>query len=148
MAFWKKIFKKDKNVVKPIRTIGCRSEEPEANDDSMQTKLFIPDKKILSHKEPPPAMLRVLSGENAGLSLPVGSGQVNIGRMAGSELMLTDSSVSRLHAFIVNENGCHILCDNKSVNGTFLNSSKISRKDLQHGDMVTVGNTVIVYELR
>jgi pSer/pThr/pTyr-binding forkhead associated (FHA) protein len=116
--------------------------------DDRRTKIFSRAVKIPEQKQALPAVLKVVSGKDAGLEIPFESGQVNIGRMAGSDLLLNDLSVSRLHAFIVNENGRHVLYDGKSTNGTFLNSQRISQKILRHGDLIKTGNTVIVYELQ
>lgn len=113
-----------------------------------RTKIFSRAGKKFEQKQALPAVLKVVSGQDAGLQVPFESGQVNIGRMAGSDVLLTDASASRLHAFVVSENGRHVLYDGKSTNGTFLNGQRIGQKTLRHGDLIKIGNTVIVYELQ
>ncbi|MDR3349745.1 MAG: FHA domain-containing protein [Acidaminococcales bacterium] len=146
MFFLRKIFpaagaRRTKNAF-----LGARAGEGEGGDQ--RTKIFFRAVKMPEQKRALPAVLKVVSGKDAGLEISFESGQVNIGRMAGSELLLSDISVSRLHAFIVNENGRHVLYDGKSTNGTFLNGQRISQKILRHGDLIKTGNTVIVYELQ
>jgi pSer/pThr/pTyr-binding forkhead associated (FHA) protein len=133
MQLWKKIFSAGK--------IG-------SHKDRRSTKIFTVAGKKEQIAEALPAVLKVLSGVDAGREVPLGSAQVNIGRMTASELLLNDTSVSRLHAFVVNEDGHHVLYDGKSTNGTFLNNQRINNKTLRHGDIIKIGNTVIAYELR
>lgn len=73
--------------------------------------------------------------------------RINIGRMASNELCIKDVKISRLHAFILYENGVHIVYDGKSLNGTFVNGKKIEKHTLKAGDQIKVGNITIKYEV-
>lgn len=93
-------------------------------------------------------MLTVVSGLDTGLQLDMGADRVNIGRREGNELPLTDMNTSRLHAYIVYEESGHTVFDAKSLNGTYVNNHRITRKRLKSGDRIKLGNTVILYEVK
>ena len=143
MSLWKKIFSsKDENLA------DTNVVQFEQNEDMEKTKLFVLHKKIQEPKQVLPAVLKVISGNDEGLEVVLASKQVNIGRLPGSELLLNDNGASRLHAFVVNEDGKHVLYDGKSMNGTYLNNQRITKKVLNHGDSIKIASTVIVYELQ
>lgn len=86
-----------------------------------------------------------ISGE--AVSLELYTSRINIGRMTSNELCIKDSKISRLHAFILCENGVHIIYDGKSLNGTYVNGEKIEKHTLAAGDKIKVGNIIITYEV-
>lgn len=90
----------------------------------------------------------MVKGIDSGLQIDLGVERVNIGRRESNELPLTDMNTSRLHAYVVYEEGGHVLYDAKSLNGTYANNHRVTRKRLKAGDRVKVGNTVILYEVR
>lgn len=139
MALWKKLFSSKKSKDTEVIEI--------VNEDMEQTKMFVLKKKLDAPKQVTAAILKVMSGPDMGLEVAVDSAQVNIGRLPGSELLLKDTGASRLHAFIVAEDGNHVLCDGKSMNGTYLNNQRITKKQLSSGDSIKIANTVIVYEV-
>ncbi len=70
--------------------------------------------------------------------------RIMIGRSEDSELRLNSEFVSRHHALIFcTEEGVYIE-DLNSFNGTIVNSRKITRCDLQAGDVVTIGDFQIL----
>lgn len=93
-------------------------------------------------------LLTVVSGLDAGLQTEIGTDRVNIGRWESNELPMTDMNTSRLHAYISYEEGGHMLYDAKSLNGTYVNSHRITRKRLKNGDKIKMGNTVVLYEVK
>ena len=94
------------------------------------------------------AILTVIEGIDAGTVVDIGVNRINIGRREGNELPLTDMNTSRLHAYIIFEEGCHFLYDAKSLNGTYVNGHRITRKSLADGDRIKLGNTTILYEVK
>jgi len=63
-----------------------------------------------------------------------------------ADIVLTDASLSRLHAMVFSdESGIGIL-DLVSKNGTFLNGQEIESKLLKQGDTIELGETTIVFE--
>ena len=66
--------------------------------------------------------------------------EVTIGRSKNSDIRILDNVVSRLHARIATENDTTIIEDLGSKNGVFVNSHRIDRAVLHHGDVLSVGN--------
>lgn len=93
-------------------------------------------------------LLTVVKGLDSGLQADLGAERVNIGRRESNELPLTDMNTSRLHAYITYEEGGHTLYDAKSLNGTYVNNHRVTRKRLKAGDRIKLGNTVILYEVK
>ena len=116
-------------------------------DDCDSTRVFdkaLPMQTKASEKQ---AVICVVEGADIGKRFVFADNRVNIGRRENNDLVLTDGSVSRLHAYIVKEAGNHILHDARSLNGTYLNEVQIIKQVLHAGDTIKVGNTVIEYEL-
>lgn len=64
-----------------------------------------------------------------------------------SDVMLDDTSVSRLHAMIFyDESGVVGVLDMVSKNGTFVNGEEVESHLLRKGDAIELGETKIVYE--
>ena len=94
------------------------------------------------------AILTVIEGSDIGLVVDITAKRANLGRRDSNELPLNDVNISRLHAYIVFEHGVHVVYDAKSLNGTYVNQHRISRKQLQTGDRIKLGNTVMLYEVK
>jgi len=64
-----------------------------------------------------------------------------IGRGHDNDLVLSDHSVSRLHAEIrSNDSGQLVLNDLESLNGVFVNDARIASTQLREGDTVDIGD--------
>ena len=64
-----------------------------------------------------------------------------IGRSKDNEMTLDDNSISRRHAEIQRVgNGKFILYDLDSLNGVFVNEEKITKKKLEEGDIIEIGD--------
>lgn len=123
---------------------------PPQADDFSGTQVF--DKPVYAEPSlrqvPLDASLTVIEGNDAGLAVDIGTKRTNLGRRDSNELPLSDVNISRLHAYIVFEHGSHVVYDAKSLNGTYVNQHRVSRKPLQSGDRIKLGNTVILYEVK
>lgn len=71
--------------------------------------------------------------------------RISIGRTNDNDIMLENRGVSRKHALIEFNEGDAILIDNESLNGTFVNSRKISEEMLHTDDVITIGKYSLVY---
>jgi hypothetical protein len=71
---------------------------------------------------------------------------VVIGRAPGSNIHLTDSSVSRKHAELRAAGDGWVVADLGSTNGTKVNGAKVSERRLKAGDTITVGDAVLRFE--
>ncbi len=79
----------------------------------------------------------------------VPEGLLTIGRDVGAhELRFEDPQMSRLHARVRWDSRlrCHWLEDHGSSNGTFVNGRSTEPTALSHGDVVRMGDTLLVYE--
>ncbi|QDR80672.1 FhaA domain-containing protein [Sporomusa termitida] len=147
----------DENLTKQaLRITSSFTDDPGEVDSSppaslnSDTRIF--DKLNPSLPDDPPVqllygLLTVIDGLDAGLKVDCAATRINIGRRNTNEMPLTDMNTSRLHAYIVYEDGCHVLHDAKSLNGTYVSSHRITHKQLKNGDKISVGNTVILYEV-
>lgn len=62
-----------------------------------------------------------------------------IGRGSTCAIRLVTHSVSREHARLRHENGKVVIHDCGSKNGVFVNSVRVERHELEHGDSITIG---------
>ena len=88
--------------------------------------------------------LTVIEGDLKGKSFDVtGIGTYTIGRRE-CDIVLDDEKVSRKHASIViiRENQ-YAVQDLASRNGTFVNGVRLTRRNLQHNDLIRIGNTTM-----
>ena len=89
-----------------------------------------------------PSLTFEYSGSRTGGTI---NGRILIGRMLGQGIVITDPSVSRLHAWIDNKEGAFVLTDAGSRTGTFVNGEAIVRWELQNGDQIQIGPANLVY---
>ena len=91
--------------------------------------------------------LFVIQGRNRGarFELPPNAAAVSIGREAGNMIQLDDHEISRRHAEIRRVGDALVVGDLKSSNGTFVNDVRVERSELDSGDRIRVGRTVLVY---
>jgi hypothetical protein len=66
-----------------------------------------------------------------------------IGRSARCDVVLTNSSVSRRHARLTQRDGCWILRDLDSTNGSYLNGRPVGRCELRPGDRLLLGEAAL-----
>jgi signal transduction histidine kinase len=91
--------------------------------------------------------LLVIKGADEGKQFELTSPVVGIGRDPSSLIRLHDTEVSRKHAEFREADGGYRLCDTASANGTFINNKKIQDAQLQPGDQILIGQTMLVYSL-
>lgn len=107
-------------------------EEPTDFDDS----------PVVQTMSKPPAQAAAFLKFNAGQRRePISSAKVNIGRSASNEIVIEDESISRLHAQLHrNRDGGFSVTDMDSLNGTYVNDTKVAGTvPLQTGDVIRFG---------
>lgn len=62
------------------------------------------------------------------------------------DIVLTDHSLSRLHAMVFADDGQVGILDLVSKNGTFVNGQEVESRLLQKGDTIEMGETKIMFE--
>lgn len=83
-----------------------------------------------------------------GRRVEVTSAGVIIGRLPDCEVVLSDGNVSRRHAQVRLVSGHYTVSDLGSTNGTKVNGARIvAPQELTPGDEITVGNSVLRFEL-
>jgi two-component system cell cycle response regulator len=92
------------------------------------------------------AMMVVLSGQSLGTIVPLDISEITFGRDPGCDVRLGDEGISRRHARVVAlGEGAWAVEDLGSTNGTTLNGERVTRRELQEGDRVLFGHTVLKF---
>jgi diguanylate cyclase (GGDEF)-like protein len=76
----------------------------------------------------------------------LGNNDVLIGRAEDTDLALSSHEVSRHHAVVRFQNKQYIIEDLSSTNGTYVNSHKIEKQILRHGDEISIGEHAIIFD--
>ena len=71
-----------------------------------------------------------------------------IGRTPDNDLCIEEDFISRHHAVVLISATGTVLEDLNSTNGVFVNGVRIARRQLQEGDLVTIGKTEFRYVLK
>ncbi len=95
-----------------------------------------------------PALVIRTGGGRSGESFPVNRERMTIGRRPDSDVFLDDVTVSRDHALLVSRGESWYLDDCGSLNGTYVNRSRIESHCLEEGDEVQIGKYKLTYHVR
>ena len=89
----------------------------------------------------------LLNGPSPGAEIPLDpqGAEVTIGRDTSRTLPIDDDSCSRLHARIWFDGRVWKLADCKSSNGTLVNSRQVDQTVLNPGDVIRVGDRLLVF---
>jgi pSer/pThr/pTyr-binding forkhead associated (FHA) protein len=71
--------------------------------------------------------------------------RITIGRTPDNDIVLDNRGVSRHHAQIEFGDNQAVIIDNESLNGTFVNSRRISEEVLKENDTITIGKYSLVF---
>lgn len=74
-----------------------------------------------------------------GFRFPLRTGKTTVGRRADNDLVLTDGSVSAMHAWVIEDQGRYRVMNILSTNGTFVNDQRITEIEVKHGDRIRFG---------
>ena len=69
---------------------------------------------------------------------------LTIGRVQGNDIVLKDTTVSRLHAIISVKGRKMLVSDQGSKNGTIVNGTRVMSAELSHGDIVRIGKNFTI----
>jgi len=84
-------------------------------------------------------------GGRAGESFPMEEDRMAIGRSPDAGVFLDDVTVSRNHALLVTRGDGTYIDDLGSLNGTYVNRSRIESQRLEDGDEIQVGKYKLSY---
>jgi pSer/pThr/pTyr-binding forkhead associated (FHA) protein len=96
----------------------------------------------------PVGMLLAIQGPTVGAKYNLESGTTTLGRHPESHIFLDDITVSRRHVEISHADGAFRVRDVGSLNGTYLNRSRIDEAELQAGDELQVGRFKLQFVVR
>lgn len=118
---------------------GRAQQEPEPTQFSPQAQP--------TYAPPPrrPAYQPRLSVDGTPRVVSLNQGSNIVGRGTGSDLQLMDQGVSRRHADVHVADGHATVYDLGSTNGTTVNGRTVQTQPLQHGDVIRVGHTRLVF---
>lgn len=126
----------------PTAEVAQEALEEEGQFASQETDLF--DSPF--ENDPLYPRLMVLEGPNSGQEFLLNKLRNSVGRATSNTVTLPDESMSRQHLEIVqNPDDTYTLKDLQSVNGTYLNGTKVREADLFHGDRIEVGQTILQF---
>jgi serine phosphatase RsbU (regulator of sigma subunit)/pSer/pThr/pTyr-binding forkhead associated (FHA) protein len=92
------------------------------------------------------ALVRILKGANEGSTVELNGDRIVMGRNADCHVVLNVPAVSREHAIIRRIQGKYYIEDNKSRNGTFLNSKEVTtRTPLKDNDRIKICDNVLAF---
>jgi len=93
-----------------------------------------------------PALIGI-SSDVVGTQYILRKDKVEIGRRPSSDIVLTESSVSSMHAQIIQSEGEWKVLNLLSSNGTFVNGEKVINQVLKPGDMIAFAGSEFVFSL-
>src|SRR6185295_11498591 len=89
--------------------------------------------------------LLVVKGKDRGESIAVGDHPITLGSGSGSDVLLSDPTVSRRHLGVSPGEDGVIVRDLGSTNGSFVQGARFQELTLGFGAEVTIGHTVLKY---
>src|SRR5438270_11845034 len=84
-------------------------------------------------------------GGRVGESFALEGDRLTIGRRPDSDVFLDDITVSRDHALLVRRSGDYYIDDCGSLNGTYVNRSRIESHKLEDGDELQIGKYKLTF---
>jgi len=123
----------------PDTTMAFGSLEPVEIEAAAPVGLT-PDEVAAVHALPPTSALLVMQrGPSAGARFLLDAERTVAGRSTHADIFLDDVTVSRKHAEFVRDGQQFVVRDIGSLNGTYVNRSRIDQVVLRAGDEVQIG---------
>ena len=98
------------------------------------------DESAAVHALPPTSALLIMQrGPSAGARFLLDAERTSAGRSTSADIFLDDVTVSRKHAEFVREGQHFVVRDIGSLNGTYVNRTRIDGAVLRSGDEVQIG---------
>jgi len=115
--------------------------------DSFQDALGSADDAVVALGEivPGQGILVVRSGSQAGNRFVLAKETTTLGRHPDSDISLDDITVSRRHVEITRTEKAYVVRDAGSLNGTYVNQTRIDKCALAQGDDLQVGKFHLVF---
>ncbi|MBN2041208.1 MAG: FHA domain-containing protein [Spirochaetes bacterium] len=94
---------------------------------------------------PKDVYLEVISGIDKGTKFTIENKTITIGRNEACDMKLTDEYVSNKHCQVVFRDDHFTIIDLQSLNKTKVNGNKFQQRNLDTGDIITLGQTEIQF---
>ena len=94
------------------------------------------------------SQLVAIAGPRRGTTLPMPDLEVSIGRDADNWLVIESDGVSRRHCLLTPGPDGVAIADLESLNGTFVNGVPVKRRLLHPGDVIGLGDTLLLFAVR
>lgn len=91
---------------------------------------------------PPVGACFILNGKD---SIPLQKAIIHIGRHSNNDIVIQDPMVSREHLQLRAQRGRYLIFDLSSTGGTTINGQYVHNAILKPGDVVRIGQTVLIY---
>ena len=88
-----------------------------------------------------------ISGPFQGTTYSLASGELSIGRDPSNHLWISDPALSRQHCLLTRKGDRFFIRDLGSRNGTIVNGMTVDELQLQHGDQIYIGTSVLKFLL-
>ncbi|MGB8325557.1 MAG: sigma 54-interacting transcriptional regulator [Candidatus Acidiferrum sp.] len=75
----------------------------------------------------------------------VPEGEVSLGRDSSNQVWFADAALSRRHCVLIRRGAKVVVRDLGSRNGTRVNGMPVDEQELQHGDQITVGASLLLF---
>lgn len=108
-------------------------------DDRQPDVIAVDARAAVEALPPDSALLIVQHGPNAGARFLLDTERVTAGRHTKADIFLDDVTVSRKHAEFQQQGGQFVVRDLGSLNGTYVNRTRVDESALQVGDEVQIG---------
>ena len=92
-----------------------------------------------------PTLVIRAGGGRSGETFVLDRDRLTVGRRPDSDIFLDDVTVSRDHAILVRRSEDYYLDDLGSLNGTYVNRSRIESHRLTHGDELQIGKFKLAF---
>lgn len=90
-------------------------------------------------------IIRIKTKAGRYVEYPLNKDEITVGRSVKADIMIDDSSVSRIHFKLVRQDTDYLIVDNQSSNGTYLRKRKVRQEVLQDGDDIFAGRVHIYF---
>ncbi|WP_067780887.1 FHA domain-containing protein [Actinomyces vulturis] len=132
--------------VDPTSTAVFGAIDVTVEPDHASQGLSPQDSASIAALPPGTALLIVNHGPNTGARFLLDSPETTVGRHPHADIFLDDVTVSRKHAmFIALPEGGYGVRDSGSLNGTYVNRSRVEQVALHQGDEVQIGKYRMTY---
>lgn len=106
------------------------------------------DLEVMDKLQEGNALLIAVSGFSQNVRYLLDEPSINVGRSMKADILLDDPTVSRRHAVFTKVGGTYVLKDLDSLNGTYVNGSRIDSLELHSGDAIMIGRFKMLFYLK